>query len=180
MKGKSRRRVWLRLGLGAAAIALYAVAGGSAGAAVIGAGPVSSARIATARAAAATPGVVLGGFTSQQYPVFFRIAPNGRMVTVGAIAISLNCTSGSQPVNSDLFTRVHINAQGRMNAASSQPPTAGPTGATYTWTDSLTARLNRKHTLVSGVWRLAVNFSFTNGMSDECDSGPVRFVAAAG
>jgi hypothetical protein len=41
------------------------------------------------------------------------------------------------------------------------------------------ARLNRGHAQLSGVWRLQVNYSFTNGMSDQCDSGPVRFAATA-
>ena len=48
---------------------------------------------------------------------------------------------------------------------------------TYSGMDSVTARLGRRHTHVSGTWELKVNYSYTNGMSDRCDSGPVRFTA---
>ena len=120
---------------------------------------------------------VLAGFTSQQYPAFFKIADAGRTLTLGAIALNLSCTSGDQVSLGDAFVRLHISANGKIHGAETQAPTAGTNGETYAWTDSLTARLNRKHTQLSGTWELAVNYSFTNGMSDHCASGPVRFIA---
>jgi len=132
---------------------------------------------AGAREAPASPEIVLAGFTSQQYPAFFKIAAAGRSVTLGAVALEMTCTSGSQFVLQDGFGPVRISPNGGFHAAVSIPPTAGSSGVTYSGTDSVTARLGRRHTEVSGRWELTVNYSYTNGMSDRCDSGPVRFTA---
>jgi len=131
---------------------------------------------AAAREAAA-PDIVLAGFTSQQYPAFFKIATPGRALTIGAIALDMSCTSGAEFVFHDAFGPVRIKPNGRMRASVVIPPTAESSGQTVSGSDSLRARLGSRHTELSGVWRLQLNYSFTNGMSDRCDSGPVRFVA---
>jgi hypothetical protein len=183
MNGQSRgrRAKWIRTGLAVAVvIGAHVLNGGQADAATIDARPFGTASIAAAHdasAAPATPGIVVAGLTSQQYPVFFKISANARTLTFGSIAISMNCTSGDQFVVEDAFARVSIKANGRLHATFSQPPTAASGGVTYSGTDSLTAHLGRRHSQLSGTWRLQVNYSFTNGMSDECDSGPVRFTA---
>jgi hypothetical protein len=133
--------------------------------------------IAVAREAA-PPDVTLAGFSSQEYPAFFKIAA-GRALTIGAIALDMSCTSGDEFVFHDAFVRVRIKPNGRMHASVIIPPTAGSNGQTVSGSDSLTARLGSLHTELSGIWRLQLNYSFTNGMSDRCDSGPVRFVATA-
>ncbi len=175
MMGPNAR--WIRAGfVVTAAIAALAL-GGSAEAASIAPRPAGTPGILAAHDASAAPGVVLAGITSQNLPAFFKIAGDGRTLTVAAIALSMNCTSGAQFVLPDDFVRVGISKNGRLHAAYSQPPTAGTGGETYTWTDAVTARVNRRHTQLSGVWQLSVNYSFTNGMSDQCGSGPVRFAA---
>lgn len=181
MNGRThgRRGRWLRVGLAVAAlIVVYALGGGSAQAATIGMGPVRTQRIATARDASTTPGIVLAGFTSQQLPSFFKVAGDGRTLTVAAVALGMTCTSGAQTVLPDSFARVPIKPNGRLHYTVVVPPTAGANGETVSATDSLTARLNGRRSQLSGIWRLRMNFSFTNGMSDRCDSGPVRFSAA--
>jgi hypothetical protein len=169
----------LRIALAVAVLlSAYALGGASAKAASIGPQPFAAARIATARdASAVAPSVVLAGFTSQDYPTFFKVSGNARTLTLAGIALNMTCTSGAEFVLADLFAHVRINPNGRLRSTASQPPTAGPNGGTVTSTDSLTGRLNRRHSQLSGLWRLQVNYSFTNGMSDQCDSGPVRFLA---
>jgi hypothetical protein len=179
-RNQSRRARWLRVAFAVtAAIAAHALNGGSAQAALIHAQPAGSARIAAAADAAPTSDIVLGGFTSQQYPTFFKVSKDGRTLTVGAIALEMTCTSGSQFVLEDGFGRVRISPNGRLRAMTAFPPTAGSSGDTFSGTDSLTGRLSHRRTSVSGTWRLKVNYSFSNGMSDQCDSGPVRFTATA-
>jgi hypothetical protein len=166
MNGQNRggRAKRLRMGLAlAVVIGAHALDGGQAQAASID--------------ASAAPGIVLAGLTSQQYPVFFKISADARTLTLGSIALSMNCTSGGQFVLADGFGPVRISPRGKLHATFSIPPTAGSSGATYSGTDSLTAHLGRRHTQLSGTWRLQVNYTFTNGMSDRCDSGPVRFTA---
>ncbi len=180
MKGRiqTRHAKWLRVAFAVSvAIAAHALNGGSAQAAMIHLQPAGSARMAAAADAAPTSGIVLAGFTSQQYPTFFKVSKDARTLMVGAIALEMTCTSGTQFVLEDAFGRIRISPNGRLRAATAVPPTAGSSGVTYSGTDSLTAKLSRRHTVLSGTWQLKVNYSFTNGMSDQCDSGPVRFAA---
>ncbi|HYB26273.1 MAG TPA: hypothetical protein VEF89_06650 [Solirubrobacteraceae bacterium] len=168
MKGNRKRRsVWLRLAFAIVwAIAAHAL-GGSA----------QAATMTTASDATGQPATVLAGFTSQNYPAFFKLSADGRRMTVGGIALGMTCTSGNQFVLQDAFLGVRINANGRIRGSYTQAPTSGQDGATVSATDSLTARVNRSRTQLSGVWHLDVHYAFSDGTSDDCDSGPVRFTA---
>ncbi len=99
MKGRNRRRrsVWLRL--------TFAVAMGLVVHALTG-----SAQAAPAGDVSATPGIVLAGLSSQQFPAFFRISANDRVLLAGEIAIGATCTDGSNFVVPDLALRVPIGA----------------------------------------------------------------------
>jgi len=177
MKGsiQSRRAKWLRVAFAiTVAIAAHALNGGSAQAATIGSASVGPGRIAMAADASAPHAIVLAGFSSQRYPMFFKIAGDGRTLVDGAIAISMTCTSGATFVVTDAFARVPIHPDGRLHAAYSSP-TIVTNGTTTQGNDSVTARLNPKHSQLTGTWQLAVNYGFADGTSDHCDSGPVRF-----
>jgi hypothetical protein len=167
MKGRNRRRwsVWLRLASVAMLIAGHALEG--------------SARAATIGAIDAPPpsAIVLAGFTSQQFPVFFKVGGDGRTLTLAGIALNMTCTSGAQFVLQDDFARVPIGPSGRLHGRYAQAPTSGSDGATVSATDALSAHLNRRHTQLSGVWQLSAHYAFTDGTSDDCSSGPVRFTA---
>ena len=152
---------WLRVAFAVAVVVAVHAFGGSAQAA-----PIDGQK-----------GIVLAGFTSQQYPAFFKVSANARTLTASGIALDMTCTSGSQFVLQDGFARVRISPSGKLHVSVSIPSTAGSNGDTYSGTDSVTAKLGARHTQLSGTWRLQVNYSFTNGMSDQCDSGPVRFSA---
>jgi FlaG/FlaF family flagellin (archaellin) len=131
---------------------------------------------APAEAAPAGSTTVLVGITTQSYPSFFRIAANGKSVQVTVIALSLNCTSGATFATPDAFKHVRISPNGNLQARVNIPPTAGSSGATFSGTDSMSAKLNRNRMQVAGVWELRLSYTFTNGTTDQCDSGPVRFV----
>lgn len=176
---RGRRTRWIRVGFAVTAvIAAHALNGGSADAASVSPQSHGAARIHLAQDSPATPGTTLAAITSQNLPAWFKVSSDGRMLRAAAIAVTVNCTSGAQFVLPDSFVRVSISKNGRLHGTYSQPPTADSAGDTYTWTDSITARLNHRHTQLSGVWQLSVNYSFTNGMSDQCASGPVRFTTA--
>jgi hypothetical protein len=158
-----QRGKWLRAGLiVCVAIAAHALGATSAQAAPIGASAKSD--------------TVLAGFTAQHYPVFFRVSNDGKTLVNDGIALSMSCTSGATVVWPDAFARVPIHANGRLHAAF-----AGPTilnsGTSYQATDTLTARLSPKLSQLTGTWTLAVHFGFSDGTSDQCDSGPVTFTA---
>ncbi|HJS94459.1 MAG TPA: hypothetical protein VJ741_09360 [Solirubrobacteraceae bacterium] len=164
MKGRiqGHRSRWLRVAfVVAAAITAHALNGGSAQAAMIDATPPAHT-------------IVLAGFTSQHYPLFFRISSDGKMLLGGGIAISMSCTSGADIVVPDAFARVPIHAKGRLHAGFSSP-TIITNGTTTQETDALSATLSPKHSQLTGTWQLAVNYGFADGTSDQCASGPVRF-----
>src|SRR5262249_44966409 len=101
-RGEEVRMKGLRLGVALGGTLVAAVAVGVGGAA--------------AREAAA-PDVTLAGFTSQQYPAFFKLSGSGQMLTLGAIALDMNCTSGDEFVLHDAFGRVRIKPNGRIRAS---------------------------------------------------------------
>lgn len=180
MKGRTqgRRAKWLRVGFAASLlIAAHALHGGSADAATTVPQSHGAVRIHAAHDASAKSGAVLVAITSQNLPAWFRVSAAGRTLTVAAIAVNVSCASGAQFALPDGLTKVQISKNGRLHATSSQPPTAGSAGGTYAWTDSITARLNHRHTQLSGMWRLSVNYTFADGTTDQCTSGPVRFTA---
>jgi hypothetical protein len=171
MKGRnrSRRAIWLRvavtLGLAITAQVLHA-------------GSASAATPSSAASPGGSPDIVLAGFTSQHFPVFFKVSADGKMLLTGAIGLSMTCASGAVVGLPDQFVRVPIHTSGRLHASYASP-TILQNGTSYTSTDALTARLGPKHSQLTGTWRLAVTFGFADGTSDHCDSGPVTFSATS-
>lgn len=161
-----QRRKWLR-----AALVVTVVVASRA----LGAGSAEAASIDRPAAdAAGGKTIVLAGFTSQHYPVFFKISGDGKMLLGGGIGISMTCTSGASLVVPDVFARVPVHPDGRLHAAYSSP-TIVTNGTTTQGTDALSARLSPKRSQLTGTWHLAVNYGFADGTSDHCDSGPVHF-----
>jgi hypothetical protein len=128
-----------------------------------------------ADAAPVGPTTVLVGVTTQSYPSFFRISANGKTVKASVIALGLTCASGATFAVPDEFTHVRIGPTGHLAAEISVPPTAISSGGTLSGTDSMSAKLNRRRTQVTGVWELQLFYTFPDGTTDQCDSGPVRF-----
>ncbi len=164
MNGRSwgRRIKWLRVAFViTAAIVLHALGGGSAQAATVHAGPDT-----------------LAGFTAQRFPVFFKVSNDGKTVLSDGIAVSMTCASGGTLVWQDTFGRVPIRPNGRLQVRYASP-TILTNGTASSVKDSLTARLSPNHSQLSGTWQLSVSFTFSDGTTDQCDSGPVHFSATA-
>ena len=70
------------------------------------------------------------GLTSQGFPSYFRISPNGKTVDDGRIALQLDCTSGAVLTFPDSVPHIGINAAGRTHFAVTVPLT-GFTGGSY-------------------------------------------------
>ena len=158
MKGCSRRW-WLRL----------AVAGLlTPGALVLGSVP--------AEAAPVGPETVLAGGTSQGLPSFFKISANGQTVKIGAIALEMSCASGASFTAPDTVGRIRIGPKGNIRSNVNIPPTALSSGGTYSGSDAMTAFVGPRRSRIAGVWQLRLSYSFPDGTTDQCYSGPVRFV----
>lgn len=175
-QSRGRRAKWLRVAfVVSAAIALHALVGSAQAAAVDGR-TLATARVAAVGGGGSPAWRTLAGFTSQHFPVFFKVSNDGKMVLAGGIGISMTCTSGGTVVWPDAFARVPIHPDGRLQANYASP-TILTNGTASSMSDALTARLNPKHSQLSGTWQLSANFTFPDGTTDHCDSGPVSFSA---
>jgi hypothetical protein len=118
---------------------------------------------------------VLAGLSSQGYPSFFEISSNARTLRLGAIALDIKCTSGTEFVLEDQDVRIPITRSGKLRADFAQAPTPVSGGSTVGGVDSLNATLNRQDTKLTGTWRLQQTIISASGQTDQCDSGLVQF-----
>jgi hypothetical protein len=161
-RNRGRRAKWLRVAfVVTAAIAAHALGGGSAQAAPVHAGSD-----------------MLAGATSQHFPVFFKVSSDGKKILNDGIAVSMTCMSGGTLVWPDTFGRLAVRSNGTVHGGYASP-TILTNGTASSVKDALTARLSPNHSQLTGTWQLSVNFTFSDGTTDHCDSGPVRFSATA-
>ena len=139
--------------------------------------PISS-LASIASASSGQSGAMLGGFTSQGWPGFFQLSPNGRTLVIGAIGVDMSCQpSGDQFSMADEWSRVAIGSGGRLHASFAGPPRVLSDGTTVSTSDSMAAAVNRTHTRLSGTWQLQATFAPPGQPVDHCSSGIVRFTA---
>jgi hypothetical protein len=136
---------------------------------------------ANARPASAPgPGRVLGGFTSQGWPVVVVVSKNEQRIAALEAGLEMSCASGVQYSTLDYWLRLPIGARGKVKLAAAIVPIPSSAGATESLTggtDSLAGKFNRTRTTFSGVWQLHLTFSSSSGTTDTCDSGAVNFSA---
>ena len=139
-----------------------------------------SATIATAsdaRAATASSGTVLGGFTSQGWPVVVVFSKNEKRIAVVETGLEMTCASGENFAQLDGWAHLAIRANGGTHIAIAIPPKPGTSASVTGGSDSFTATVNRSRSKILGEWDLRLDFSLANGQTDQCDSGPVTFAA---
>lgn len=121
------------------------------------------------------PGVVLGGFTSQGWPVVLELARRGKLVIIGATGLDMTCTSGDQFSVEDGWQLLRIARNGRVNASEQIPAGQGQGNPLTGGSHSLTGHFDRHRSTFRGTWRMQLNFMNTDGSTDTCQSGPVTF-----
>jgi hypothetical protein len=123
-------------------------------------------------------GTILGGFTSQGWPVVLELARGGKSVILGAAGLDVTCTSGDQFPVEDGWQLLTVAQNGRVNASEQIPAQQGQ-GTTLTGgSHSLKGRFNRHRSTFRGTWQMQLNFKNADGSTDSCQSGPVTFSAA--
>jgi hypothetical protein len=167
--GRSRRRIFVRQVV-ATAVAITALTAET--------GP------ADAAVSRATPGPVaghvLGGVTSQGWPVVITVSSNGMWFAREVLALEMSCTSGTTFTAPAAGGSVVIGSNGWVSAAGTIPGSSASAGSGVTLTggsESFTGRLNRKRGTFSGTWHMHLTMAMQGGQTDECDSGQVSFTA---
>lgn len=119
--------------------------------------------------------VVLGGFTSQHWPVVFDVAGGAKRIPIAAVGLDLTCSAGEQFSTEDAFTHSVVAKNGKVHESDLIPPDGSDfLGGSH----SLTGHLDRKHATFQGVWQLQLMFKAADGSTDTCRSGSVGVFAA--
>jgi hypothetical protein len=130
----------------------------------------------SARSAAAT-GVVYGGRTPQGWPVMVELTRNQRRVVLTVIGITLPCTSGQSFYASDFYDDLPVNRQRKFRESFGPNTQRNDDGTTSDWEGTMSGRLNRARSKMSGRWQLKVtHFDHSGAVTDTC-SGSVRWTA---
>lgn len=139
--------------------------------------PVAAAALASEpkSTASAREVFVLGGLTSQDFPVLIDVSKNGRQLTRAVVGIGLRCSSGNRVATTSGWTRVRVSA-GRTFKATHRE-TFTEQGAVITASASLVGKLNARRTVATGRWTTRMVSRDPNGTVDTCDSGSVSFKA---
>ncbi len=177
---QGRRRRCSRVLLAILVVALAAFSTGSARA--VSDHPLVHGTIgATAASAQGSAGPaaeqVLGGFTSQGWPVVIVISKDGKRIGLVETGLNMSCTSGDSFPLLDGWVRLPIAANGSVRGHTTIQPASGSAVSITGGSDSFTGKLNRKRDTFAGTWQLQMSLAQTNGQTDQCDSGLVRFTA---
>jgi hypothetical protein len=158
----------------AAMAAVSSVAYASAGGPARASG--AAARALTHSAAASAP-KILGGFTSQGWPIVVDFSKDHKRIALVETGLDMKCASGNSFSELDGWVRLPISASGRVHISTPVPPQTGTNASVTGGTDMFTGRFNRQRTKLLGTWELQQTFSLPNGQTDQCDSGRVGFAA---
>lgn len=165
-------RRWLAAAVTTALVAVLAVP-------VASAAPIGGLRPALPMFAprAASRSVVFGGLSGQGWPVVLAISPNTRRLRFGVIGLQMSCSSGGSFAVEDSFGALAIGPTGKVHAAetiqSITVPNVTITGGSH-WMKGV---LHRRSEVFTGSWHLHLDYRFSDGTADHCDSGVVGFGA---
>lgn len=140
---------------------------------------------ATAASAQASPSkhvpaqVRLTGETSEGGPVVITVAGNGRKVLRAVAAIDMTC--GQEPNTfqqgfTDRWDTMRVSRAGAFHDQIAGNDVT-PEGDQVEVSGSVTGRVNRKLTTVTGVWKVDWTFHSPDGTTMTCTSGPLKFRA---
>jgi hypothetical protein len=124
-------------------------------------------------------GSVLGGRTSQKWPVVIALSRNRKRIASAETGLAFTCgqaehTLGPMP---DGYSGVPLR-KGRASADFGPNDVDLGNGMTGHVTGSFTAKLNRLQTKAKGTWRMTVAVTDGSGAAvDTCDTGPLTWTA---
>jgi hypothetical protein len=142
------------------------------GLAVVLAGSVAAVGPATASAR------VLGGSTSDGWPVVIEINKSGKQVVQASTGVTLNCTSGGLFSVPDGFQKLKISKKGKFGATFGPETADNPDGTKNVFEGSMSGKTNKARTKASGKWQFKVTaLDAAGAVTDTCDSGSLRWKA---
>jgi hypothetical protein len=129
-------------------------------------------------APAAAPAKVLGGATSDDWPVMLEMSKNGKRVVHASAGVTLTCTSGGVFSLPDRYDKLKISKRGKFGGAFGPATSTNPDGTTTVFEGNMSGKVNKARTKASGKWQLKVtDHAATGAVTDTCDSGTVSWKA---
>ena len=129
-------------------------------------------------APAAAPARVLGGATSDGWPIVVEINKSGKQIVQASTGVTLNCTSGAVFSVPDGFQKMKISKKGKFGVTFGPATSDNPDGTKTVFEGSVSGKTNKARTKASGKWQLKVtDVAATGAVTDTCDSGSVRWRA---
>jgi hypothetical protein len=130
--------------------------------------------------AARVSGTVLGGRTSQGWPVVVELSKTGHQVVRVDAGLHLACTSGDVVDLPDAYTKLTVSRSGKFGFSYGPQTQRNQDGTTTDWAATVTGKLNKTRTKTSGTWELkSTYFDSTGAVTDTCNSGTVNWSAKA-
>jgi hypothetical protein len=122
-------------------------------------------------------GSVLGGLTSQEFPVMIEMR-SPRRIAEAVAAIRLPCEAGGFFTMADGWNNVRVSKQGRFAVEFGPETERQDDGTTVDSEGTFSGRFNKSRTRASGTWSLKGTFRDAAGaVADTCDSGSVDWTA---
>jgi hypothetical protein len=126
---------------------------------------------------AASAGAVYGGFTGQGFPVIVEMNKSRRRVVRIGIGIRMTCTSGGGFAVADRYDDVKVSKTGRFSS-SFRDTNRNDDGTTFDREGSISGRLNKARTKISGRWSVKVtDHDLAGAVTDTCDASNISWSA---
>jgi hypothetical protein len=127
------------------------------------------------QAHAAAGRIAYGGFTAQNWPISIETSRDRREVARVGMGFELKCTSGIR-VDLDRYSNIVLHRNRRFSASYSNSRSTLPDGSYFLYGGSVSGRMSRSHTSISGT----VNLNYTRYtpagvLTDTCNSGQVKY-----
>jgi hypothetical protein len=131
-------------------------------------------------AVAATVGTVLGGRTSQGWPIVIELNKAGTQVVRVSAGLHLTCTSGSIVNLPDEYRKVAVSKAGKFSLSFGPTTRKNDNGTTTDFEGSITGKLNKARTKATGKWSFkGTDHDAAGTVTDTCDSAKVSWTAKA-
>jgi hypothetical protein len=128
--------------------------------------------LANGSAAARGSAVVLGGTTSNGWPVVAELSRDGRFIKRVLGGIYADCSEGGGWAFPSEWRDLRVSRTGAFKA--SYDDTDVDEGVEVTYFETLAGKLNRARTKLTATWRASTTFTYPDGTANVCDSGPLR------
>ena len=126
-------------------------------------------------AAQFSSGSILGGATSNGWPVVVELTRNGRMIKHAVAALSADCTQGGRFIYPSEWAFLRISRSGTFRT--SWEDTDVYDGTQVHLTETFTGKFNRARTRLTATMRASTTFRMPDGTEDVCDTGALKITA---